>query len=133
MECASGVPQVIPFHKGRFKCKCCNCDEIEDWLYLQIEYNNTHLLDGVVHSNGYGHLLTLNGREDTPFETIKDLLCFLLTLISKLHKPLMTRTSEELTNTNTCNVLCAWKRNVENVQEATINVLLGSRASREEK
>lgn len=31
-------------------------------MYLQIE-DNTHLLHGVVHANGYGHLLTLNGRE----------------------------------------------------------------------
>lgn len=31
-------------------------------MYLQIE-DNTHLLHGVVHSNGYGHLLTLSGRE----------------------------------------------------------------------
>ncbi|CAL5212062.1 unnamed protein product [Lathyrus oleraceus] len=48
------------------RCKTCNLDicvdDLEDWLYLQIE-DNTHLLHGVVHSNGYGHLLTLNGRE----------------------------------------------------------------------
>lgn len=31
-------------------------------MYHQIE-DNTHLLHGVVHANGYGHLLTLNGRE----------------------------------------------------------------------
>ncbi|XP_027353736.1 PHD finger protein At1g33420-like isoform X2 [Abrus precatorius] len=37
-------------------------DDLEDWVYLQIE-DNTHLLHGVVHANGYGHLLTLNGRE----------------------------------------------------------------------
>jgi len=37
-------------------------DDLEDWVYLQIE-DNTHLLHGVVHSNGYGHLLTLSGRE----------------------------------------------------------------------
>ncbi|XP_058763633.1 PHD finger protein At1g33420-like [Vicia villosa] len=47
-------------------CKSCNLDisvdDLEDWVYLQIE-DNTHLLHGVVHSNGYGHLLTLNGRE----------------------------------------------------------------------
>ncbi|KAJ1417001.1 Zinc finger, PHD-type [Sesbania bispinosa] len=48
------------------RCKWCNfeitVDDIEDWVYLQIE-DNTHLLHGVIHSNGYGHLLTLNGRE----------------------------------------------------------------------
>lgn len=37
-------------------------DDLEDWVYAQIE-DNTHLLHGIVHSNGYGHLLTLNGRE----------------------------------------------------------------------
>ncbi|KAL2606550.1 hypothetical protein GLYMA_09G233500v4 [Glycine max] len=48
------------------RCRSCNfaitVDDLEDWVYLQIE-DNTHLLHGVVHSNGYGHLLTLNGRE----------------------------------------------------------------------
>ncbi|KAI4324030.1 hypothetical protein L6164_023598 [Bauhinia variegata] len=48
------------------RCKWCSylitVDDLEDWVYLQIE-GNTHLLHGVVHSNGYGHLLTLNGRE----------------------------------------------------------------------
>lgn len=36
--------------------------EMEDWVYLQLE-DHTHLLHAVVHSNGYAHLLTLNGRE----------------------------------------------------------------------
>ncbi|CAJ1978272.1 unnamed protein product [Sphenostylis stenocarpa] len=48
------------------RCRSCNfaitVDDLEDWVYLQIE-DNTHLLHGVVHSNGYGHLLTLSGRE----------------------------------------------------------------------
>ncbi|XP_061359413.1 PHD finger protein At1g33420-like [Gastrolobium bilobum] len=48
------------------RCKSCNfattADDLEDWVYLQIE-DNTHLLHGVIHVNGYGHLLTLNGRE----------------------------------------------------------------------
>ena len=35
---------------------------MEDWVYQQLE-NNTHLLHAVVHSNGYGHLLRVNGRE----------------------------------------------------------------------
>ncbi|KAM7508145.1 hypothetical protein LguiA_018598 [Lonicera macranthoides] len=47
-------------------CMCCNYeiseDDLERWLYHQLE-DNTHVLHGVVHSNGYGHLLTLNGRE----------------------------------------------------------------------
>ena len=37
-------------------------DDIEDWVYSQFE-DNTHLLHGVVHSNGFGHLLLVNGRE----------------------------------------------------------------------
>ncbi|KAK9270752.1 hypothetical protein L1049_026335 [Liquidambar formosana] len=48
------------------RCKSCNsvitADDLEDWVYLQLE-DTTHLLHGVIHSNGYGHLLTLNGRE----------------------------------------------------------------------
>lgn len=48
------------------RCRSCNfaitVDDLEDWVYHQIE-DNTHLLHGVVHANGYGHLLTLNGRE----------------------------------------------------------------------
>lgn len=37
-------------------------EDLEDWVYSQFE-DNTHLLHGVIHSNGYGHLLTLNGKE----------------------------------------------------------------------
>jgi hypothetical protein len=37
-------------------------DDVEDWVFNQLE-NTTHLLHGVVHSNGYGHLLRINGRE----------------------------------------------------------------------
>ncbi|XP_028806015.1 PHD finger protein At1g33420 [Neltuma alba] len=48
------------------RCKWCDAEitvqDLEDWVYGQIE-DNTHLLHGIVHSNGYGHLLTLNGRE----------------------------------------------------------------------
>lgn len=48
------------------RCKLCNTaltvDELEDWVYHQFE-DTTHLLHGVVHSNGYGHLLRVNGRE----------------------------------------------------------------------
>ncbi|KAK6940383.1 Zinc finger, PHD-finger, partial [Dillenia turbinata] len=48
------------------RCKLCSCDittnDLEDWLYLQFD-NGTHLLHGIVHSNGFGHLLTINGRE----------------------------------------------------------------------
>lgn len=37
-------------------------DDVEDWVYHQLE-DTTHLLHGVVHANGYGHLLRVNGRE----------------------------------------------------------------------
>ncbi|KAK9692017.1 hypothetical protein RND81_09G235400 [Saponaria officinalis] len=37
-------------------------DDVEDWIYQQLE-DTTHLLHGVVHANGYGHLLRVNGRE----------------------------------------------------------------------
>ncbi|OWM65707.1 hypothetical protein CDL15_Pgr015131 [Punica granatum] len=47
-------------------CKCCNStvtpEDLEDWVYSQFE-DNTHYLHGLIHSNGFGHLLTLNGRE----------------------------------------------------------------------
>ncbi|KAF3773871.1 PHD finger protein [Nymphaea thermarum] len=49
-----------------FRCKSCRhqitANDLEDWAYLQLD-NPTHLLHGVVHSNGYGHLLRVNGRE----------------------------------------------------------------------
>ncbi|CAD5314376.1 unnamed protein product [Arabidopsis thaliana] len=44
-------------------CKWCSMAlDIENWVYSQLE-DNTHLLHGVIHSNGYAHLLCLNGRE----------------------------------------------------------------------
>ncbi|KAJ7975546.1 PHD finger protein family [Quillaja saponaria] len=53
-------------HLSESKCKSCNrvttTDDVEDWVYNQLE-NTTHLLHGVVHANGYGHLLRVNGRE----------------------------------------------------------------------
>ncbi|TQD72213.1 hypothetical protein C1H46_042252 [Malus baccata] len=53
-------------HIYESKCKSCNLDastkDFEDWVYNQLE-NTTHLLHGVVHSNGFGHLLRVNGRE----------------------------------------------------------------------
>ncbi|KAM7518011.1 hypothetical protein LguiB_016973 [Lonicera macranthoides] len=48
------------------RCKSCNhvttTEDVEDWMYNQLEAT-THLLHGVVHANGYGHLLRVNGRE----------------------------------------------------------------------
>ncbi|BBN67665.1 RING/FYVE/PHD zinc finger superfamily protein [Prunus dulcis] len=53
-------------HIYESKCKSCNLDastnDVEDWVYNQLE-NTTHLLHGVVHSNGFGHLLRVNGRK----------------------------------------------------------------------
>lgn len=53
--------------ESRSTCKCWSSaitvdDDSEDWVHRQLE-DVTHLLHGVVHSNGYAHLLTLNGRE----------------------------------------------------------------------
>lgn len=53
-------------HLSESKCKSCNhvttSDDVEDWVYHQLE-NTSHLLHGVVHANGIGHLLRVNGRE----------------------------------------------------------------------
>ncbi|XP_058770693.1 PHD finger protein At1g33420-like [Vicia villosa] len=53
-------------HLSESKCKSCNhvttSDDVEEWVYHQLE-NTSHLLHGVVHANGYGHLLRVNGRE----------------------------------------------------------------------
>ncbi|KAL6228445.1 hypothetical protein ACLB2K_002395 [Fragaria x ananassa] len=37
-------------------------DDVEEWAYNQL-HDNTHLLHAVIHSNGFAHLLTLNGRQ----------------------------------------------------------------------
>lgn len=56
-----------PLQLSEARCNSCNfdisADDLEEWLYHQLEENNTHLLHGVIHANGYGHLLTLNGKE----------------------------------------------------------------------
>ncbi|XP_027087399.1 PHD finger protein At1g33420-like [Coffea arabica] len=53
-------------HLSEARCKSCNhvmtAEDIEDWIYNQLE-DTTHLLHGVVHANGFGHLLRVNGRE----------------------------------------------------------------------
>ncbi|PKA56648.1 PHD finger protein [Apostasia shenzhenica] len=47
-------------------CPSCNYDitaeVLENWPHHQLE-DPTHLLHGVVHANGYGHLLRVNGRD----------------------------------------------------------------------
>ncbi|XP_050233763.1 PHD finger protein At1g33420-like [Mercurialis annua] len=53
-------------HVSELRCKTCNhvttTDDVEDWVYHQLE-DTSHLLHGVIHANGYGHLLRVNGRE----------------------------------------------------------------------
>ncbi|XP_009587240.1 PHD finger protein At1g33420-like [Nicotiana tabacum] len=53
-------------HLSESRCKSCNhvmtTEDVEDWMYHQLE-DNSHLLHAVIHSNGYGHLLRVNGRE----------------------------------------------------------------------
>ncbi|CAN4112923.1 unnamed protein product [Withania somnifera] len=53
-------------HLSESRCKSCNhvmtTEDVEDWMYHQLE-DTRHLLHGVIHANGYGHLLRVNGRE----------------------------------------------------------------------
>ncbi|XP_060182692.1 PHD finger protein At1g33420 [Lycium barbarum] len=53
-------------HLSESRCKSCNhvmtTEDVEDWMYHQLE-DTSHLLHGVIHANGYGHLLRVNGRE----------------------------------------------------------------------
>ena len=62
----TSVTSLFIWNIGCVRCKWCDnvitVEDLEDWVYSQME-DNTHILHGVVHSNGYGHLLTLNGRE----------------------------------------------------------------------
>ncbi|KAK8947449.1 PHD finger protein [Platanthera zijinensis] len=48
------------------RCDSCNYDltaeNLEDWAHRQLE-DPTHLLHGLVHANGYGHLLRVNGLD----------------------------------------------------------------------
>ncbi|WOG98545.1 hypothetical protein DCAR_0417889 [Daucus carota subsp. sativus] len=54
------------FPGSDLRCKSCShemtAEDAEDWMYNQLE-DTTHLLHAVVHTNGYGHLLRVNGRE----------------------------------------------------------------------
>ncbi|XP_031473248.1 PHD finger protein At1g33420 isoform X1 [Nymphaea colorata] len=63
-QTCTGCGSCLPSLNSR--CKSCRhqitANDLEDWAYLQLD-NPTHLLHGVVHSNGYGHLLRVNGRE----------------------------------------------------------------------
>ncbi|GAB2287189.1 hypothetical protein Dimus_021573 [Dionaea muscipula] len=53
-------------HLSEPRCKLCShlmtAEDVEDWVFSQLE-DTRHLLHGVIHGNGYGHLLRVNGRE----------------------------------------------------------------------
>ncbi|GAB4835483.1 hypothetical protein Ancab_000392 [Ancistrocladus abbreviatus] len=53
-------------HLSEPRCKLCShvmtADDVEEWVHHQLE-DTRHLLHGVIHANGYGHLLRVNGRE----------------------------------------------------------------------
>ncbi|EPS70707.1 hypothetical protein M569_04052 [Genlisea aurea] len=53
-------------HMADPRCRSCNhlmtAEDVEDWMHQELE-SATHLLHGVIHANGYGHLLRINGRE----------------------------------------------------------------------
>ncbi|KAK1288951.1 PHD finger protein [Acorus calamus] len=60
-------------------------DDVQNWVYLQLE-DSTHLLHGVVHSNGFGHLLRVNGREGgSKFLSGFDIMSFWDRLCTVLH------------------------------------------------
>ncbi|TVU25939.1 hypothetical protein EJB05_28460, partial [Eragrostis curvula] len=73
-----------------FETGCPSCkhgfsyDDPEDWDYMQLD-NPRHLLHAIVHENGFGHLVRINGREGgssllTGFEIMDfwDRLCIYL-------------------------------------------------------
>ncbi|CAI9090444.1 OLC1v1025220C1 [Oldenlandia corymbosa var. corymbosa] len=65
-QCAGCGDTVYMSDMSESRCKSCNhlmtAEDVEDWIYHQLE-DTTHLLHGVVHTNGFGHLLRVNGRE----------------------------------------------------------------------
>ncbi|XP_029122504.2 PHD finger protein At1g33420 [Elaeis guineensis] len=63
--------QGCPRCRAVLPCSCLRCntcnyeiksDDVEDWMHFCLD-DPTHLLHGVVHANGYGHLRRINGRE----------------------------------------------------------------------
>ncbi|XP_006645112.1 PHD finger protein At1g33420 [Oryza brachyantha] len=80
-----GTPTVA----GESRCLLCNFDmegeELEECGYLHLD-DNTHLLHAVVHANGYGHLLRVNGREGgSKCLTGRDIMSFWDRLCKVLH------------------------------------------------
>ncbi|EAY76692.1 hypothetical protein OsI_04645 [Oryza sativa Indica Group] len=80
-----GTPTVA----GESRCLLCNFDmdgeELEECGYMHLD-DNTHLLHAVVHANGYGHLLRVNGREGgSRCLTGRDIMSFWDRLCKVLH------------------------------------------------
>ncbi|WVZ67976.1 hypothetical protein U9M48_016977 [Paspalum notatum var. saurae] len=78
-----------PMAAGESRCALCNFDmdgeEIEECAYLHLD-DSSHLLHAVVHANGYGHLLRVNGREGgSRFLTGRDIMSLWDRLCKVLH------------------------------------------------
>jgi hypothetical protein len=80
-----------PDHGCNFfsRCLLCNFDmegeELEECGYLHLD-DSSHLLHAVVHANGYGHLLRVNGREGgSRLLTGRDIMSFWDRLCNVLH------------------------------------------------
>ncbi|KAK1310935.1 PHD finger protein [Acorus calamus] len=76
-------------HNSDLRCLVCSyemsTDDVQNWVYLQLE-DSTHVLHGVVHSNGFGHLLRVNGREGgSKFLSGFDIMSFWDRLCTVLH------------------------------------------------
>jgi len=74
---------------GESRCALCNFDmdgeEVEECAYLHLD-DSSHLLHAVVHANGYGHLLRVNGREGgSRFLTGRDIMSLWDRLCKVLH------------------------------------------------
>lgn len=78
-----------PMAAEESRCALCNFDmdgeEIEECAYLHLD-DSSHLLHAVVHANGYGHLLRVNGREGgSRFLTGRDIMSLWDRLCKVLH------------------------------------------------
>ncbi|KAL6840161.1 hypothetical protein ACP4OV_029971 [Aristida adscensionis] len=78
-----------PMAAAESRCALCNFDmegeEVEECAYLHLD-DSSHLLHAVVHANGFGHLLRVNGREGgSRFLTGRDIMSFWDRLCKVLH------------------------------------------------
>ncbi|VAH66678.1 unnamed protein product [Triticum turgidum subsp. durum] len=78
-----------PMAAAESRCLLCNFDmegeELEECGYLHLD-DSSHLLHAVVHANGYGHLLRVNGREGgSRHLTGRDIMSFWDRLCKVLH------------------------------------------------